>query len=463
MANTAYPGKARSALVVNPSSYMHATGWLDSQLNIADAIQVIGWDALETEKTLLLIFVAFLAAKFGGEIMERLRLPAVTGELMAGIILGPSIFNIITSEDGFLDVLAQLGATFLLFSVGMETKLSELRKVGMVATSVAMLGVVTPFIMGYYVSRLLFFSSVEAMFIGAALVATSVGITARVLEDMGMIHTVEAKIILGAAVIDDILAMIVLTLVSGTSTGNLNAFDLAVVIGESLCFIAIVVILGTRVVRYASGKRDIKFDRTVDGEWSVHYRTRAFKRDSWFDKLVQKQAPFVIILTVIFGLSALASVVGLAAIIGAFFAGLIFSDTKDTYELEQKFEPLNILLVPFFFVVMGAKVDFANLPNVAPVAIALTVVAILGKLIGCSLGAIKRGERTALIVGAGMIPRGEVGIVVAMIGLNMGTIALDTYSVIVLVSVATTLYAPFLLRTIIRAESKKGNSSGRRF
>jgi len=463
LANTAYPGKARSALVVNPSSYMHATGSLDSQLNIADAIQVIGWDALETEKTLLLIFVAFLAAKLGGEIMERLRLPAVTGELMAGIILGPSIFNIITSEDGFLDVLAQLGATFLLFSVGMETKLSELKKVGMVATSVAVLGVVTPFIMGYYVSRLLFFSSVEAMFIGAALVATSVGITARVLEDMGMIHTVEAKIILGAAVIDDILAMIVLTLVSGTSTGNLNAFDLAVVIGESLCFIAIVVILGTRVVRYASGKRDIKFDRTVDGEWSVHYRTRAFKRDSWLDKLVQKQAPFVIILIVIFGLSALASVVGLAAIIGAFFAGLIFSDTKDTYELEQKFEPLNILLVPFFFVVMGAKVDFANLPNVVPVAIALTVVAILGKLIGCSLGAIKRGERTALIVGAGMIPRGEVGIVVAMIGLNMGTIALDTYSVIVLVSIATTLYAPFLIKTIVRAESKKGNASERRF
>lgn len=463
MANTAYPAKAKSALVVNPSSYMQATESLDSQLNIADAIQVIGWDALDTEKTLLLIFVAFLAAKLGGEIMERLRLPAVTGELMAGIILGPSIFNIITSEDGFLDVLAQLGATFLLFSVGMETKLSELKKVGMVATSVAVLGVVTPFIMGYYVSRLLFFSSVEAMFIGAALVATSVGITARVLEDMGMIHTVEAKIILGAAVIDDILGMIVLTLVSGTSTGNLSAFDLAVVIGESLCFIAIVVILGTRVVRYASGKRDIKLDRTVDGEWSVHYRTRAFKRDSWLDKLVQKQAPFVIILIVMFGLSALASVVGLAAIIGAFFAGLIFSDTKDTYELEQKFEPLNILLVPFFFVVMGAKVDFANLPNVAPVAIALTVVAILGKLIGCSLGAIKRGERTALIVGAGMIPRGEVGIVVAMIGLNMGTIELDTYSVIVLVSIATTLYAPFLIKTIVRAESKKGNASARRF
>jgi Kef-type K+ transport system membrane component KefB len=430
---------------------------------MADAIQVIGWDALETEKTLLLIFVAFLAAKVGGEVMERLRLPAVIGELIAGIILGPSIFNIITSDDGFLDVLAQLGATFLLFSVGMETKLSELKKVGMVATSVAVLGVVTPFIMGYYVSRLLFFSSVEAMFIGAALVATSVGITARVLEDMGMIHTVEAKIILGAAVIDDILGMIVLTLVSGTSTGNLSAFNLAVVIGESLCFIAIVVILGTRVVRYASGKRDIKLDRTVDGEWSVHYRTRAFKRDSWLDKLVQKQAPFVIILIVMFGLSALASVVGLAAIIGAFFAGLIFSDTKETYELEQKFEPLNILLVPFFFVVMGAKVDFANLPNVAPVAIALTVVAILGKLIGCSLGAIKRGERTALIVGAGMIPRGEVGIVVAMIGFNMGTIALDTYSVIVLVSIATTLYAPFLIKTIVRAESKKGNAPVRRF
>lgn len=410
---------------------------------------------MEPERTLILIFVAFLAAKIGGEIMERLKMPAVTGELMAGIVLGPSIFNLITAEDDFLDVLAQLGATFLLFSVGMETKLSDLRKVGLIATSVAILGVVTPFIMGYYVSRVLFFSSVEAMFIGAALVATSVGITARVLEDLGMIHTTEAKIILGAAVVDDILGMIVLTIVSGTSSGNLTTFDLAIVVGEALCFVAIVTMIGTRVVRYASGKRDVKFDKTTNGTWAVHYRTRAFKRDSWLDKLVQKQAPFVVILIIIFGLSALASYVGLAAIIGAFFAGLIFSDTRETYELEQKFEPLNILLVPFFFVVMGARVDFATLPNVAPAAIVITVVAIISKLIGCSLGAISRGERTALTVGAGMIPRGEVGIVVAMIGLNMGTIGLDTYSIIVLVSIATTLYAPFLIRTVIRAESKK--------
>jgi Kef-type K+ transport system membrane component KefB len=152
----------------------------------------------------------------------------------------------------------------------------------------------------------------------------------------------------------------------------------------------------------------------------------------------------------------MASFVGLAAIIGAFFAGLIFSDTKDTYELERKFEPLNVLMVPFFFVVMGARVDLQNLSHVVPVAIVLTVVAILTKLVGCGLGAVTRGERTALIVGAGMVPRGEVGIVVAMIGLNMGTIGLDTYSVIVLVSIATTLYAPFLIRTIIKAESKDG-------
>src|SRR3990170_2800257 len=184
-----------------------------------DAIQALGWDALQADETLFLIFITFLAAKLGGEVMERLRLPAVTGELMAGIVLGPTLFNLITQEDTFFDLLAQLGATFLLFSVGMETKLSELRRVGLVATSVAVLGVVFPFVMGYYVSVLLFASSVEAMFIGAALVATSVGITARVLEDLGMIHSLEAKIILGAAVVDDILGMIVLTLVSGTAMG----------------------------------------------------------------------------------------------------------------------------------------------------------------------------------------------------------------------------------------------------
>jgi len=409
---------------------------------------------LETEKTLLLIFVAFLAAKLGGEVMERMRLPAVTGELMAGIILGPTLLSIITSEDRFFDVLAQLGATFLLFSVGMETKISELKKVGMIASSVALLGVVTPFVLGYYVSVLMFASSVEAMFIATALVATSVGITARVLDDLGMIHTQEAKIILGAAVIDDILGMIVLTLVSGVAVGSITYLSIAIVIAEAICFVAIVTIIGTRVVKYAVGKRDIRSDKTVNGAWSIHYTTRAFKRDSWLDKLKQRQAPFVIILIVIFGLSALASFIGLAAIIGAFFAGLIFSDTKDTYELEEKFEPLNVLLVPFFFVVMGARVDLASFSNVIPFAIVITVVAILSKLIGCSLGAASRGERTALIVGAGMVPRGEVGIVVAMIGLNMGTIGQATYTVIVLVSIVTTLYAPFLIKTVIKAESK---------
>lgn len=409
---------------------------------------------MDTEQTLLLIFVAFLAAKVGGEIMERIRLPSVTGELIAGIILGPTLLNLIKSDQGFFDVLAQLGATFLLFTVGMETKISELKKIGSVATSVAVLGVVTPFILGYYASLLLFSSSIEAMFVATALVATSVGITARVLDDLGMINTLEAKIILGAAVIDDILGMIVLTLVSGVATGNLTALHVAIVIGEAVCFVAIVTIIGTRVVKYATGKRTIHSDRMANGSWAIHYSTRTFSKNSWFDKLKQKQAPFVIILIVVFGLSALASFIGLAAIIGAFFAGLIFSDSKENYELEQKFEPLNVLLVPFFFVVMGAKVDLVTSADVIPIAIVITIVAILGKLIGCSIGAMTKGERTAMTVGAGMVPRGEVGIVVAMIGLSMGTIGLSAYSVIVIVSIATTLYAPFLIRTVVKAEAK---------
>ena len=412
------------------------------------------WDALETEQTLLLIFVAFLAAKVGSEIMERAGLPSMIGEIMAGVVLGPTIFNLITADDKFFDVLAQLGATFLLFTVGMETKISELKKVGLVATSVAVLGVVTPFIVGYYVSTFLFSSTIEAMFVATALVATSVGITARVLKDLGLINTLEAKIILGAAVVDDILAMIVLTLVSGIAKGDLTAFNVAVVVSEAVCFVAIVTIIGTRVVKYASGKRTVHSDPTVNGDWAVHYSTRAFKRDSWLDRLTQKQAPFVIILVVIFGLSALASFVGLAAIIGAFFAGLIFSDTKETYELEQKFEPLTIFLVPFFFVAIGARVALGSSSDIIPFAIILTVVAILTKLVGCSIGAVTRGERTAMIVGAGMVPRGEVGIVVAMIGLSMGTIGLSTYSIIILVSIATTIYAPFLIKTVVKAEAK---------
>src|SRR5512136_268937 len=214
-------------------------GSLSSRLNMDDVIQVAGWDAVATEDILLMIFLAFLVAKLAGELMERLGLPAVTGEVIAGVVLGPTILGLITADDTFFDVLAQLGATFLLFSVGMETKLSELKKVGMVATSVAVLGVVIPFILGYYVSLLLFSSSIEAMFIGAALVATSVGITARILEDLGMINTLEAKIILGAAVIDDILGMIVLTLVSGVALGDLTLLNIAIVVAEAVCFVAI--------------------------------------------------------------------------------------------------------------------------------------------------------------------------------------------------------------------------------
>ncbi len=389
----------------------------------------------------------FLVAKVAGEIFHRLRQPSVIGELLAGVLIGPHVLGLLGTPDPLLvqlfgdeqsarealkaiyDVLAELGAIVLLFYVGLETRLDEMLVVGLRAAVVGALGVAFPFALGIALAAYLGGSTQLALFLGAAMVATSVGITARVLSDLGVLRAFEARVILGAAVVDDILGLIVLAIVAGlASSGGVSGWHISLVAVEAIAFTAFVVLVGTRVVR----------------RFSVH-----------LDALRIRNAPFVVAMVVCLGLAVLASYIGLAAIIGAFLAGMVFAEAQERQDLVKMAQPVFDLLVPFFFVITGAQVDpgvFLGGP-VAVLALSVTALAIVGKLVGCGAGAWGLGPRSMGIIAVGMVPRGEVGIIVASIGLSLNAISGEIFSVVVAMSILTTLIAPPILSWFYRAGS----------
>ncbi len=387
---------------------------------------------------LTLLFVVVLASRLFAIGFEFLKLPQVVGEIIAGIVIGNTLlFDLLQVEVnfGFLELLAELGVIFLLFAVGLETRFSDLSKVGRTAIYVAVLGVIVPFASGYLLMVSLDNPPSEAMFIGAALVATSVGITARVIRDMRLSETVESRVIIGAAVIDDILGLVVLAIVSGAASGGgLNILDIILVAGMAAFFVLTVILISTRVLPVAIKPQPA--DAIVCSLEKRHSRV----------------SPLMLAVIVCFGLSALASVFGLAAIIGAFLAGMVFAEYKERWPCEQSFEAINELMSPFFFVFVGIQVSlsvFADL-DLLLFAIAITVLAMLTKFLACGLGARSLGRRSATIVGIGMSPRGEVGIIVASIGLSVGILNDSLFAVVVFMSIATTLIAPPLLQRAFR-------------
>jgi Kef-type K+ transport system membrane component KefB len=369
------------------------------------------------------LFLMFAAGKLLAEVFERLRQPAVVGELLAGVILGPSVLAVL-HPDVRTNGLAEIGAIFLLFTVGLETKPRELLQVGWTASLVAVLGVALPFGVGFLYMRTIDHGMVESIFVGAAMVATSVGITARVLADAGVLSTRLARVILGAAVIDDILGMIVLAVVSSLSSGQVNYLSLAIVTGEAIAFSLLIVFFGSRVVG--------SFRPAVA-------RLRA------------RNAAFTLSVLLCLGLSLASVYIGMAAIIGAFLAGLALADHSEQYRLQENAHPIMEFLAPFFFVLLGAQVDLKSLsqPGLAGIIAVVCVLAILSKLIGCGLGALSLGYRDALRVGVGMVPRGEVGLIVASVGLRLHTISDAIYTVVLAMSVITTVFAPPVLRLLL--------------
>ena len=385
------------------------------------------------------LFLMFLAAKAAGALFERFGQPAVIGELLAGVVLGPYALGWIGVPSADMiqalrdeatatetlsviyEVLAELGVVVLLFMVGLETRLSDILRVGGRAGVVAVGGVVLPFILGFGYVAMLGHPTVEALFVATAMVATSVGITARVLADLGQIQSDEARIILGAAVIDDILAMIVLAVVSAIGqNGTVSLVAIGLIAAQALAFTAFVALAGRQAIR----------------RWSIH-----------LDRLPVRNAPFVLAVLMMLGLAALSAMIGLAAIIGAFLAGMVLAEVREQYELEQKALPVYELLVPLFFVITGSRVDWRLILdlNVLGLALTVTVLAIVGKVIGCGLGGLGKGVRTVAIIGVGMAPRGEVGLIVANVGQSIGAIPDVMFSTVVIMSLLTTLVVPPVL------------------
>lgn len=377
-----------------------------------------------TTKILLELFLMFAAAKLLGEIFERIRQPAVIGEIIAGALLGPYVLKWVTPSE-LTTGIAEVGVIVLLFTVGLETKPSELMRVGGIATLVAVLGVIVPFIGGLLYMRGTGHSTLEAIFTGTALVATSVGITARVMADMNILSTRVARVILGAAVIDDILGMILLAIVSSLSSGQIHYLSLSLIVVEAVAFTLVMVFWGSRV---------------------------AGRMKPRIDTLYSRNPAFIISLLACLGLSVAASYIGMAAIIGAFLAGLAIADHRETWDIEEKTHALYEFLVPFFFVVMGAQLNLKTFLDgrILTTALVISVIAILTKLIGCGMGALKLGRRDAIRIGFGMVPRGEVGIIVALVGLQLHTISDAVYSVVIVMTMITTLMAPPILRVLFK-------------
>jgi len=411
---------------------------------------------------LLAILIILLLAKIVGDIFERVGMPAVLGELAVGILLGN--WQLMTGSDVFeffkpdpenahamtgnvLDMLSRIGVVLLLFEVGLESRIKEMASVGVSSLLVAVIGVIVPMTLGFGIGYLLVSEDPSQWqvpaFLGATLCATSVGITARVLKDIGKSKTRESSIILGAAVLDDVLGLVVLAVVSGViqEGDNFEIMSLFRIVGLSLAFLATALVLGA-----------LQLPRML-------FKAASYLRGHG---LLVTTA-----LVICFSFSwAASSLAGLAAIIGAFAAGLILEGAHyrevgekwKNHNLEEALAPLTALLVPIFFVATGIAVDLSQFSGAATwkLAIGLTVVAILGKLV-CAWG-VREPEINKLAVGLGMIPRGEVGLIFAGVGRGVtmpdGTPVIDdaTFSAIVVMVMITTMITPPLLKWALNRE-----------
>ncbi len=396
------------------------------------------------------LFVLFAAARLGGLLASRLGQPAVIGELLAGVVIGPQALGLIGNPGGGMleafhgdaaaaahalelthETVAELGVVVLLFTVGLETRASDILRVGARAGLVGVLGIVMPFAGGFTLMAATGHPRLESGFVATALVATSVGITARVLQDLGLLRQREARIILGAAVIDDVLGLVLLAVISSTAESGASAAAIVLIAAQAIGFVLFVAWAGSHATRRYS--------------WQVR-------------QVFRIEEPLGLALAVMLGLAALAGLLGLAGIIGAFLGGMGLAESRDREQLERTIRPIATFLVPFFFAVTGSRVSLDALrdPGIVALALAVTVVAVAGKLAGAALAMAGTRWWSALFVGVGMVPRGEVGLIVAGIGRNLGIIPADIFSVVVLMSVVTTLLVPPWLAALHRFAPRSG-------
>lgn len=421
---------------------------------------------------LLGLIVVYLASKIGGELCLRLDLPPVLGELLGGVLVGVSVFDLLifpeggaTAADSLLmralavttgapsallpqifeassetiSILAELGVILLLFEIGLESDLNELLRVGPQAAIVAIVGVVTPFVLGTVGLMAIFGTPVvPAIFAGAALTATSIGITAKVLAELQKLTSREGQIIIGAAVLDDILGIVVLAVVASLAKdGAVDPVKVAILIVSAAAFLIGTIVLGRLLVPYFIALTN---------------------------ELKTRGQLLVMSLTLAFGLAYVASAIQLEGILGAFAAGLVLAETEKRHALEKQVVPVADVLVPIFFVSVGAKTDLSVLNPFVPehrqglvMALFLVAIAIAGKVVtGFALwgrGDDKTPTLNRLAIGVGMVPRGEVGLVFAGVGSASGILSESLDAAIIVMVIATTFLAPPLLRVAFRQPS----------
>ncbi|HUG41160.1 MAG TPA: cation:proton antiporter [Longimicrobiales bacterium] len=414
---------------------------LGAQEHAADAATAA--HGIRAEHFFLVLIAILVVGKGLGEIAERLGQPSVLGELIAGVILGASVLAVVPVDGPMAEMitlLAEIGVAILLFEIGLETDLREMFRVGPSASLVALVGVAVPFLLGflywYWTTPAIgthpggVTDTLVAIFVGATLTATSVGITARVLTDLGRIHTAEARVIIGAAVVDDVLGLVILAVVSGLAAGaGLTALGIARTFAIAVGFLVAAVIIGNMVAPWLF--------RIID-----NLQVRGILLVSAFS------------FALLFG--ALAGLAGSALIIGSFAAGIVLSSTNQFDLIEERIKPVADVFTPVFFVSVGAAVNVALfLPwsdqfnwGVLQVGGALLVIAIIGKLVSGFTVGWGRKKLNHMAIGVGMVPRGEVGLIFAQIGLVNGILSSEVFSAILIMVIFTTFIAPPLLKVI---------------
>jgi Kef-type K+ transport system membrane component KefB len=361
---------------------------------------------------LLALIAIFVAAKLFGELASRIGQPAVLGELIGGLVVGVSGLHLVDPANDTIHLLAQLGIVLLLFLIGLQTDLKQLMRVGPAAVIVAIVGVAATFAGGYALGTLLRLPPVVSLFLGASLTATSVGITARVLSDLGHLADIEAQVILGAAVVDDILGVILLTFLSGG--GSAVAISRTSVI--AFAFVALVLL--------------------------APYLLRLIER------IEMARGLFFFSLVFALALAYLAERAGTAIIIGSFAAGLVLAQTEKGKEIERQVNDVVNFFVPIFFVAVGAALDIGAVSGrFLALGIALALVAMIGKF-GAGLVAPGRGLRRG-VIGVGMFPRGEVSLIFAQVGLAGGLLSQGLFGSITIMVVITAFITPILLRRLM--------------
>lgn len=379
----------------------------------------------------LLLFVALA----GYLVASRINQSAVIGEILVGILVGPSLLGLITYTD-FVSSLAQLGAVILLFVIGFEFEIRDI--VNKKYAVIALFGVIVPWIGGFLTAGAFGFDTGSAIFIGTALTATSIAITANVLREMGKLQTGAARAVIGAAVIDDILGLLALAISGDVVAGTLSPVAVGIVIVKAILFLVVGILIGIRVLSRAM----IWLDKTaITGKYP--------------------ECPFIFAMMIAFLYAMFASLVGLSPIVGAFIAGVALGGVDLCHGkcLREGADYLQIIFASIFFVSLGILIDIHELTaGIVLFLIVISVVAIVTKLAGCGIPARLMGMNTkdSLVVGFGMAPRGEVAMIVALIGLNMAIISQGVYAALVMMSLVTTVITPIIYRNWLYAKDVGG-------